>query len=100
MTIFQYIEQWLISASEFLCGYPLFFLLIGGGLYLFLRSGAVSVRRLPEAVRVLQDVEGIGICELTNQDVVRHVMVQRIIKAYEDYEKRRSGGDNRGKGKR
>lgn len=54
MTVFQYIEQWLISASEFLCGYPLFFLLIGGGLYLFLRSGAVSVRRLPEAVRVLR----------------------------------------------
>ena len=54
---------------------------------------------LKEAVRVLQGVEGIGICELTNQDVVRHVMVQRIIKAYEDYEKRRSGGD-RGKGKR
>ena len=55
---------------------------------------------LKEAVRVLQGVEGIGICELTNQDVVRHVMVQRIIKAYEDYEKRRSGGDGRGKGKR
>ena len=54
---------------------------------------------LKEAVRVLHDVEGIGICELTNQDVVRHVMVQRIIKAYEDYEKRRSG-ENKGKGKR
>ncbi len=54
---------------------------------------------LKEAVRVLHDVEGIGICELTNQDVVRHVMVQRIIKAYEDYEKRR-GGENKGKGKR
>ena len=40
---------------------------------------------LKEAVRVLKDVEGIGICELTNQDVVRHVMVQRIIKAYDDY---------------
>ena len=50
---------------------------------------------LKEAVRVLQNVEGIGICELTNQDVVRHVMVQRIIKAYEDYEKRRS--ENKGK---
>ena len=41
---------------------------------------------LKQAVRVLKNVEGIGICELTNQDVVRHVMVQRIIKAYEDYE--------------
>ena len=40
---------------------------------------------LKEAVRVLNNVEGIGICELTNQDVVRHVMVQRIIKAYDDY---------------
>ena len=55
---------------------------------------------LKEAVRVLHDVEGIGIFELTNQDVVRHVMVQRIIKAYEDYEKRRNGGDNKGKGRR
>jgi len=40
---------------------------------------------LKEALRVLKNVEGIGICELTDQDVVRHVMVQRIIKAYDDY---------------
>ena len=40
---------------------------------------------LKEAIRVLRNVEGIGICELTDQDVVRHVMVQRIIKAYDDY---------------
>ena len=42
---------------------------------------------LKEAIRVLKNVEGIGICELTDQDVVRHVMVQRIIKAYDDYYK-------------
>src|SRR5699024_7987649 len=40
---------------------------------------------LKEAVRVLRGVEGIGICELNDQDVVRHVMVQRIIKAYGEY---------------
>ena len=40
---------------------------------------------LKEAVRALNNVEGIGICELTDQDVVRHAMVQRIIKAYDDY---------------
>ena len=34
---------------------------------------------------MLKGVEGIGICELNDQDVVRHVMVQRIIKAYDDY---------------
>ena len=52
---------------------------------------------LKEAVRVLRDVEGIGICALTEHDVVRHVMVQRIIKAYEDDEKRRT---EKGKGRR
>ena len=45
---------------------------------------------LKQAVRVLKDVEGIGICELTDQDVVRHEMVQRIIKAYADYEAARN----------
>ena len=40
---------------------------------------------LKEAIRVLRGVEGIGICELNDQDVVRHVMVQRIIKAYDEY---------------
>ena len=45
---------------------------------------------LKQAVRVLRDVEGIGICELNDQDVVRHVMVQRIIRAYQDYEDARN----------
>ena len=53
---------------------------------------AGQVSGLKEAMRVLRNVEGIGICELTNADVVRHVMVQRIVQAYEDYEKIRSGG--------
>ncbi len=34
-------------------------------------------------------VEDIAICRLTGADVVRHVIVQRIIKAYEADEKRR-----------
>ena len=45
---------------------------------------------LKQAVRVLKGVEGIGICELGEQDVVRHVMVQRIIRAYQDYEDARN----------
>ncbi|MCI9648459.1 PhoH family protein [Oscillibacter sp.] len=48
---------------------------------------------LKEAMRVLKNVEGIGICALTNADVVRHVMVQRIVQAYEDYESRGSRKD-------
>jgi phosphate starvation-inducible PhoH-like protein len=54
---------------------------------------------LKEAMRVLKGVEGVSICRLTGSDVVRHVMVQRIIKAYEEDEKRRTGGQS-GKNKR
>ena len=50
---------------------------------------------LKEAMRVLKGVEGIGICELTNADVVRHVMVQRIVEAYEKYENAKMGGKAR-----
>ena len=41
---------------------------------------------LAEAVEVLRDVPGIHIVELTAQDVVRHELVQRIVRAYEAYE--------------
>ena len=44
---------------------------------------------LKEAMKVLNGVEGIGIMELTQSDVVRHVMVQRIIEAYAKYEEKR-----------
>ena len=45
---------------------------------------------LREAMRVLRGVEDIGICELTGEDVVRHALVQKIIEAYEKYEKNKS----------
>ncbi|SBV95773.1 putative enzyme with nucleoside triphosphate hydrolase domain [uncultured Eubacteriales bacterium] len=48
-----------------------------------------KVSGLKEAMRVLDGVEDIAICRLTGADVVRHVIVQRIIKAYEDDEGRR-----------
>ena len=49
-----------------------------------------KVSGLKEATRVLKGVEDIAICQLTGADVVRHVIVQRIIKAYEEDENRRS----------
>ncbi len=50
---------------------------------------ADKVSGLKEAMRVLKGVEDIAICRLTENDVVRHVLVQRIIKAYEEYENAR-----------
>ena len=38
---------------------------------------------LKEAMRVLEGIEDIAICRLTSADVVRHMLVQRIIEAYE-----------------
>ena len=43
---------------------------------------------LVHALGVLNDVEGIGMIYLTHKDVVRHEMVQRIIKAYDKATKR------------
>ena len=52
--ILDSIASWLVAASDFVCGYPEFFLLIGGGLFLFLYSGGVSIRRLPWSLRALR----------------------------------------------
>ena len=40
---------------------------------------------LIEARRVLHDVEEIRFCELKDVDVVRHQLVKKVIKAYDDY---------------
>ena len=54
-----------------------------------------TVSGLKEAMRVLDGVEGIAICRLNESDVVRHVIVQRIIKAYEADENRRAKKEGR-----
>jgi len=41
---------------------------------------------LKEAQRILKNIEGIAFCTLTEKDVVRHPLVQQIIKAYEKYD--------------
>ena len=53
---------------------------------------AEKVSGLKEAMRVLEGVEDIAICRLTGADVVRHVLVQRIIAAYEKYDARKKSG--------
>lgn len=41
---------------------------------------------LEVAERVLKKIDDIAFCTLTSKDVVRHPLVQKIVKAYEDYE--------------
>jgi AGCS family alanine or glycine:cation symporter len=52
--MFEALGNLIIEASEILCGYPLFILLIGGGLFLLISSGFVSLRRLPAALKELR----------------------------------------------
>lgn len=52
---------------------------------------------LLEARRVLAEVPGVSIIHLTDQDVVRHELVQKIIRAYERYEQARQETGNGGR---
>ena len=45
---------------------------------------------LREAEKVLKNIEGLKFCYLTEKDVVRHPLVQRIIKAYAQYEEKKA----------
>ncbi len=53
-----------------------------------LPSGQIS--GLDTAVSVVKSIEDISICRLTSRDVVRHPLVQKIVKAYEEYESKKS----------
>lgn len=57
-----------------------------------LPSGARS--GLDVALTVLKKVEGISFCELTSKDVVRHPLVQKIVQAYDAYEKKNKPAKN------
>lgn len=42
---------------------------------------------LIESLHILKDVEGIAVIQLNQRDIVRHKLVTRIVKAYEEYDK-------------
>lgn len=49
---------------------------------------ADKVSGLKTAMKVLDGIDDIAICKLTGEDVVRHRLVQKIIEAYEEYDKK------------
>ena len=54
-----------------------------------------QVSGLAEAVRVLEGVEGVAICRLTDADVVRHPVVQRVVQAYARFDQGWQGEGNK-----
>lgn len=51
---------------------------------------------LDVALKVLNKIDDIAICNLTSKDVVRHPLVQKIVQAYDDYEKKASKSSKMG----
>ncbi|MDE6638973.1 MAG: PhoH family protein [Acetatifactor sp.] len=54
---------------------------------------------LDVAAKVLAKIDDIAFCSLTSRDVVRHPLVQKIVKAYEDYEVKELSRKNNGREK-
>ena len=54
-----------------------------------------TVSGLDVAQKVLKDIDDIAVCTLTSKNVVRHPLVQKIVKAYEDYEKKETARSQR-----
>ncbi len=46
------------------------------------------------ALKVVNNIEGVAICQLTAKDVVRHPLVQKIVEAYEKYDSQRNSNKN------
>ena len=50
---------------------------------------------LKEAMKIIKNVDDIAVCTLDHKDVVRHELVSRIIKAYEQYDEERERKEKR-----
>ena len=50
---------------------------------------------LDVATKVLSKIDDIAFCQLTSKDVVRHPLVQKIVKAYDDYEQKQQHAHNK-----
>lgn len=54
---------------------------------------------LAQALRILKGVKGISFVELSKKDIVRHKLVQKIVEAYDKFEKQMKEEKNNRKGK-
>ena len=50
---------------------------------------------LDVAIKILNKIEGIAVCNLTSKDVVRHPLVQKIVEAYDKFENKEKPHDGK-----
>ena len=60
------LREGIVAVSDFICGYPLFIWLIGGGLFLFIYSGAIPLRRLNWSLKALRTKSPTGEGEISS----------------------------------
>ena len=70
--------NWLTLIADTVCGYPLFLTLIGGGLFLFIRSGLVSLRHLPDAIKELRKKGNTGNGQISSAQALASVVAATI----------------------
>ena len=62
----------------------------------FLCGGKLEIKIYSKCdSKKLKNIDDIGICMLTNKDVVRHPLVQKIVEAYDIYEKKSISKDDK-----
>jgi len=76
--MYQTIVDAITTFADFLCGYPLFILIIGGGLFLMLRSRFISIRGLRASVGELRTKNTSGAGQISSFEALASVVAATV----------------------
>lgn len=74
----DHIGSYITEIADVICGYPLFIALIGGGLFLFLYSGMISLRKLPHSIKALRMKQSAGHGEISSAQALASVVAATV----------------------
>lgn len=74
----DHIGSYITEIADIICGYPLFIALIGGGLFLFLYSGMISLRKLPHSIKALRMKQSAGHGEISSAQALASVVAATV----------------------
>lgn len=66
------------EVADYVCGYPLFFTLIGGGLILLIYSRFISIRRIPQAIKALRESKATGKSEISSAQALASAIAATV----------------------
>ncbi|MBR5437274.1 MAG: alanine:cation symporter family protein [Muribaculaceae bacterium] len=76
--MYQKIVDFITEVADFLCGYPLFFLIIGGGLFLMFRSRFISFRGLKASITELRTKNTSGSGQISSFEALSSVIAATV----------------------